>query len=315
MAKVKLVFDGEKLCFVRKNAETNRDECVKAWRARSGVLDSQGKTRTSVAAQKEKNRGPIPEGAYTVSVEELEKSYETSGPNKGKKKTGKRLKDWMRNPKAWGDTRVLIKPKPGTKTHGRDGFFTHGGATFGSSGCIDLNCASKSFFEYWEGNFDEKGVSDAPVDLIVDYSGKAMPAKCEEPDAPTCSAPSYSMIPGHPEREHAYACFVAPLDELVVRQGEDLDIVAVGWAPGDVVDMLIEYRSASAECFSKLAYHFGQDPKDPMIAPFPTDRIPPGKVDIRITSFSRSGEMDSDCRRFWIEPTELESLEDEQRKA
>ena len=38
----------------------------------------------------------------------------------------------------WGDWRAPLVPTKGTKTHGRDGFFIHGGGITGSAGCIDL---------------------------------------------------------------------------------------------------------------------------------------------------------------------------------
>lgn len=178
----KLIFDGRKLCFVEEDSKTNEERCVKCWRARSGVLSDDGNTQMGKDKQKEKDEGPVPEGRYTVSVEELEKSYETQGPNKGKLKEGDRQKEWMKSPSLWGDTRVLIKPKTGTETHGRDGFFIHGGDEFGSIGCIDLSRASKAFFTYWELNYDAKGVKEQPIELVVDYSGRSMPDNCIEPD-------------------------------------------------------------------------------------------------------------------------------------
>ena len=39
---------------------------------------------------------------------------------------------------SWGHYRGTIHHYPGTTTHGRGGFFIHGGRKFGSKGCIDL---------------------------------------------------------------------------------------------------------------------------------------------------------------------------------
>lgn len=40
--------------------------------------------------------------------------------------------------KAWGNHRITIHPYQQTDTHGRGGFFIHGGTVYGSLGCIDL---------------------------------------------------------------------------------------------------------------------------------------------------------------------------------
>jgi RHS repeat-associated protein len=71
------------------------------------------------------NMGPIPHGAYSFVKADL------SNPGF--------IKDIARNTKGdWGDWRVALKPLAWTETHGRSGFFLHGGAIEGSAGCVDI---------------------------------------------------------------------------------------------------------------------------------------------------------------------------------
>ena len=166
---VKLVFDGKKICFVSKITK----KCVKCWRARSGVVDTQGNTQLKL--QREENKGPIPTGRYRVSVEEIQKRYD---------KDGKEHESWKDRPKdRWGNMRLLIVLEKGTNIFGRQGgFFIHGGTQMGSIGCIDLGKFGneENFFKFWELNSDVKGVKDDPLELIVDYIGKEMPKDCKE---------------------------------------------------------------------------------------------------------------------------------------
>jgi len=71
-------------------------------------------------------QGPIPIGNYWLRPENL------TNPNL--------IGDIARNLRGgdWGDWRVPLEPTSGTKTHGRDGFFLHGGTQSGSAGCIDV---------------------------------------------------------------------------------------------------------------------------------------------------------------------------------
>lgn len=74
-------------------------------------------------------RGPIPAGHYYINPKEL------SDPGFA----GDLLRNFRPDsPGDWGDWRIRIYPKPGTKTWGRDNFFIHGGSIEGSAGCIDI---------------------------------------------------------------------------------------------------------------------------------------------------------------------------------
>jgi len=69
--------------------------------------------------------GPVPEGEYEINTSEI------SDPGV--------IGDFLRNRLGdWGDFRAPLRPTEGTDTHGRDGFYLHGGDTPGSAGCIDV---------------------------------------------------------------------------------------------------------------------------------------------------------------------------------
>ena len=75
------------------------------------------------------NKGPIPNGNYTLKAQEL------SDPNF--------LWDIFRNLAPiigadWGDWRVPLTPDPGTDALGRTRLFLHGGSIKGTAGCIDV---------------------------------------------------------------------------------------------------------------------------------------------------------------------------------
>jgi hypothetical protein len=73
----------------------------------------------------DKNQGPMPPGMYSISSDEL------SDPGY--------IGDILRNFRGdWGDWRVPAHPNQGTDTHGRGGFYVHGGTLPGSAGCIDV---------------------------------------------------------------------------------------------------------------------------------------------------------------------------------
>lgn len=89
-----------------------------------------GKFDYSQARQKLADAGPIPAGEYWIQPSELQENA------------------WyrLRNPRpAWGDFWITIHPYPSTQTHGRGGFFIHGGSTPGSAGCVDLSVNMNRF--------------------------------------------------------------------------------------------------------------------------------------------------------------------------
>lgn len=86
---------------------------------------SSGRSDCNQCTERDRNKGPIPRGDYRAYAREL------SDPNF--------VGDAMRNLRGdWGDWRVRLWPDDAAATHGRDGFFLHGGWQPGSAGCIDV---------------------------------------------------------------------------------------------------------------------------------------------------------------------------------
>lgn len=100
-----------------------------SWAAVSGKADAQGRFGYSPDRQRKKGEGPIPAGEYWINPSEMwERPWYGFG---------------MEAP--WGNYRVTLHVLPGTQTHGRGGFFIHGGTTAGSAGCIDLTSGMDRF--------------------------------------------------------------------------------------------------------------------------------------------------------------------------
>ena len=79
-----------------------------------------------------RNKGPIPQGSYTGEANQL------TDPGL----VGDILRNFAprdgRIGADWGDWRMPLAPDSNTKTHGRTGFYIHGGQFPGSAGCIDV---------------------------------------------------------------------------------------------------------------------------------------------------------------------------------
>jgi Protein of unknown function (DUF2778) len=124
----------------------------------------------SVAAQQEKNKGPIPEGKYWIDPTELHDTTKWHGlPNPAY---------LLWESRGWGKHRVTIHPHISTKTYGRGGFFIHGGTDPGSIGCIDLWDHMESFVPVLEEEARRAKAAIATgsatqatkIELTVDYS-------------------------------------------------------------------------------------------------------------------------------------------------
>lgn len=147
-----LMFDGTSLIMRTGGGQHS-------WPARSGKSE-QGIFNYGTAQQKKKNYGPIPEGLYYVIPDEywerdfltdaysaiqgmpwtapldLELDYDEAAAMQG---------EVQRHRQAWGNERLSIHAERSTRTHGRDGFFIHGGTDWGSIGCIDLTSHMPAF--------------------------------------------------------------------------------------------------------------------------------------------------------------------------
>ena len=122
-SKLSLHFDGTKL-------EMKGGSKDYSYPAASGKADNDGKFDYSSARQKLRREGPIPEGTYWIRPDEM---WENA-----------RYKFWA-STDSWGNYRIAIHPFTTTVTHGRGGFFIHGGKVLGSIGCIDLTSHMNSF--------------------------------------------------------------------------------------------------------------------------------------------------------------------------
>ncbi len=96
-----------------------------AQHARSG-LPADDYFDYSVARQREKDQGPIPEGEYWIRPDEVRLEGMAN------------LYTSVEFRRSWGNFRITIHPYPTTDVGPRGGFFIHGGEKFGSKGCIDL---------------------------------------------------------------------------------------------------------------------------------------------------------------------------------
>jgi type VI secretion system (T6SS) effector TldE1-like protein len=118
-----LHFNGKTLTL--KGGKTVHAYNAVSGRAKKGGFDY------SVAAQKQKNSGPIPAGTYWIRPDEFwENAWYKAGPTAG-----------------WGNYRITIHPFKTTTTYERGGFFIHGGAVPGSAGCIDLASDMDKFYK------------------------------------------------------------------------------------------------------------------------------------------------------------------------
>lgn len=103
---------------------------IYSYHAVSGRGDGQGNFPLDAAAQHAQSTGPIPEGTYWISPDELV--------------TNSWAHPFM-SKAAWGNYRIIIHPFTTTDTFGRGGMFIHGGDAPGSAGCIDLWSAMDDF--------------------------------------------------------------------------------------------------------------------------------------------------------------------------
>lgn len=91
-----------------------------------------GRFEYSSARQKIKGTGPIPEGIYWIRPDELDDNLINTLVSGAFERS-------------WGRYRISIHPFLTTQTHGRGGFFIHGGSIPGSAGCIDLTAHMPAF--------------------------------------------------------------------------------------------------------------------------------------------------------------------------
>lgn len=120
-----LEFDGQNLRWIEDGQEKY------SWPAMSGAEGYQ-----SPDYQGLKNNGPLPEGEWNLYQSNLQHFDDSSYFDRALGKFGRGK--WGNGTPSWGNHRVWIHPGLNTDTLGRDGLAIHGGDSFGSNGCIDL---------------------------------------------------------------------------------------------------------------------------------------------------------------------------------
>lgn len=117
------IFDGKNLKLYRNNIKEYDLEAM------SGQPKYQCKKYQNIP-----NKGPIPEGVYHIYQNQrqnidIPRAIAGFIPfiNKG----------WRGSIPSWGIRRIPLVPDKTTNTYGRGGFFSHGGWSKGSAGCID----------------------------------------------------------------------------------------------------------------------------------------------------------------------------------
>ena len=127
-----LEFDGNNLRWIENDAEKYK------WKAMSGAADYQDRIY-----QDRVGKGPLPEGEWHVKQNQLQHYDDISGFQKvlGRFEAGQ----WPKGTSSWGNHRVWLEPTETTNTYGRGNLAIHGGKTFGSNGCIDLESGMDDF--------------------------------------------------------------------------------------------------------------------------------------------------------------------------
>lgn len=147
-----VTFDGGNLTLFQADGSTE------SFMARAGVLDAEGNTRAD--QQDVVDVGPIPEGEWYFDPRKVQNFSSTSRFDRFKGMIGRGT--WRGGVDSWGRHRVWLYPEPATDTKGRDGFTIHGGAEFGSRGCIDLCRSDSGFFRAIDRTLDK-------IPVYVDY--------------------------------------------------------------------------------------------------------------------------------------------------
>lgn len=141
-----LRFDGQNLAWLD---EAHKE--VKVWKGVSGLPGFQTGDH-----QKEKDKGPIPEGLWHLRKGQVQHyddldwmQQAASGVDRGQ---------WPGGTARWGNHRAWLEPATGTNSHGRSNFCIHGGKEAGSAGCIDLTDKMDDFNTFLAGQ---------PKDLVL----------------------------------------------------------------------------------------------------------------------------------------------------
>lgn len=126
-------FDGNTL------SEYDRLRKTREWGAMSGHKDYQNSRFQSV-----RDKGPLPEGQYTFNRRDFQRYEDLPLYSKILAPIG--LGRWPGGTDSWGNQRVDLYPDSGNAMYGRGKLTIHGGSSFGSKGCIDLEEGMDDFY-------------------------------------------------------------------------------------------------------------------------------------------------------------------------
>ena len=97
----------------------------------------------SKSRQSQADRGPTPEGLYSINKTQFKKGSNESGvqywsdvPWAKKLRASIGASNWPGGTDSWGEVRWKLQPE-NVNTYGRNNFYLHGGTKWGSRGCID----------------------------------------------------------------------------------------------------------------------------------------------------------------------------------
>lgn len=122
-----LSFDGEKLDWIEDG------QVIRSWPAMSGKQGYQCREYTNVT-----NRGPIPEGTWSVKQSQLQNFDDLPLWKRIIANNIDTNMNWSGGWDSWGNHRIWINPLDGTDNLNRTRLSIHGGKKFGSAGCVDL---------------------------------------------------------------------------------------------------------------------------------------------------------------------------------
>lgn len=143
---------GLSLKFDGKELKLEGGTKIYTYPAVSGKIDVNGCFDYGGYRQTLRSLGPIPIGAYWIKPSEIAERHFWN-------------RSW--NESAWGRFRITIHPFTTTVTHGRGGFFIHGGSAAGSAGCIDLTTKIDDFIRNLRSEVDSN--TECQIHLTVAY--------------------------------------------------------------------------------------------------------------------------------------------------
>ena len=192
-------FSGEYV-IIYGGSPPNRSKIIKKCPAASGLPGSQTPTK-----QTEPDKGPTPEGKYTIDLRPNANRIAPVDPASGNLRmpNGGGIDNVPKvghTPSgdftyaAWGEHRALLEPEKGTDTHGRTSIYVHDSEKGYSHGCVEC----KELMEHILTVKKEGKQKEFPI--YVNYTDPTTAGKTKQPATPVPPAPPISpaLIPRAP---------------------------------------------------------------------------------------------------------------------